>query len=165
MRRLIVCLLALCAVIMSHTAHAHPRKESETDISFNVQTGKTEIIHRFRIPDAEDAIQEAYGDDLDLIENEKVRLAFGFYVMDHFMLSVDGMKVETELIGAEINDGWLWVYFEAPPLPESGVYILRFNALMDTHPEQANLVNVRLFGEVKSFALFRQSPWVTFSFD
>lgn len=155
-------ILILTQVIATLPANAHPRKESETDITFNPQTQTTEIVHRFRIPDAETAVQAAYGGNLDLIGDEKVRIAFGFYIQDHFMLTANGRRIETDLIGAEIADGWLWVYQEAPALPPDGDFILRFNALMETYSQQVNLVNVRLAGEVQSFILYRQSPWVRF---
>ncbi len=166
MRKTLYFLLFLIGFVSSTSlAEAHPRKESETEIQFNALSQKTEIIHRFRISDAEEALQNAHGKGLDLLNDQTVQLAFGYLVQDHFMLTANGKKVETEMVGAELQDGSIWVYQESAPLPQTAEYILRFNALIDTFPQQVNIVNVRLYDQVQTFHLFRQAPWVTFSFE
>ena len=163
-RYLTFLIISLATLFLSGTADAHPRKESETEITFNEQTQKTEIVSKFRVVDAEDVIQKVYGDGLDLIKSPKVQFAFGYYVQDNFFLSQDGKKLSTEMVGAEIRDGALWVYQEASPLPVNARYILRFPAMMETYPQQVNQVNIRLHDQVKSFPIYRQSSWVSFDF-
>jgi hypothetical protein len=161
--RLIV--TAFIALALPAPGHAHPRKEAETDVTFNEHSGLVEILHRFQVHDAEAALQKAEGSGLNLLEDAQAQSLFGAYIEDRFSITHNGKPIELALVGGEFDNGMLWIYQESAPLPEDGLYVLRDTALMDAIPQQLNIVNIRLYDGVQSFILSRNSPWVTFRLD
>ena len=162
-----VCLLGL-VLLMTFAglqAQAHPRKEAEIEITFNANTNKTEIVHRYRVADAEQALQKAKGAGLSIMTDPEAQALFGDYVEARISLTHNGKTVPLTLVGGEIADGWLWIYQEAEPLPEEGLYVFRHSALMDRYGEQVSIINVRRYDQVQSFILSRTAPWATFRLD
>lgn len=162
---LLACLAMAIASCLFSPAQAHPRKEAFVEIVYNENTEKVEIIHRFRIPEAEAAIQQNYEAGLDLLTQDRAQAAFGMYVEERFTLMGNGRKIELELVAGEISEGSVWIYQETDPLPQDGLYLLRDTTLMDVARDQTNIVNIRLYDEVQSFVLNRTSPWVAFRLD
>lgn len=159
-------LLIIAAILTAALpASAHPRKEAEIEISFNEHTGKVEIIHRYRLTDAEQALQAVYGAGLDLMADPAAQAQFGAYIEDSFALKGQSPDLHLTLVGGEIDQGSVWIYQESDPLPEDGLFLLRNTALMETFPSQVNIVNVRLYGDVQTFLLTRSMPWVAFRLD
>jgi len=146
-------------------ANAHPRKEAEISIELNENTGRIEVVHRYRIIDSEDVIQALYEPTLSIKEDARAQALFGAYAVEKFQLSRNGQPIELTLEGGEIDDGYVWIYQTTGPLPRDGTYVLRASALMDVHPTQVNIVNVRLFDDVQTFIFSRSSPWATFRLD
>lgn len=161
-RWLIVCLGLAC---LSFTAHAHPPKESETEITYNERTGLVEIVRRYRVYDSEEVIQRLFDPNLSIREDSEAQSLFGEYVESRFSLSWNGAPVELEFIGGEIDDGYIWIYQTTGPLSEDGLYVMRDSSLMDVHSDQTNIVNVRLYDQVQTFIFNRSAPFVTFRLD
>lgn len=157
--------LALILLAFTLPAVAHPRKEAETEITYNPNTDKVEIVHRFRLIDAENAVQNFYDRNFDIVNDPAAQASFGEYVEERFTLKGRNQNIVLNFVGGEIDDGWVWIYQETDPLPEDGLYILRADALMDLYPKQVNIVNVRLYDEVQTFILNRTSPWIAFRLD
>ena len=164
-----ICFLVLMTVfatlVARPVAEAHPRKEANLEISYNERTDRVEIVHRFRLYDAEDVVQKLYEPTLSIVEDERAQALFGEYVEARFSLIRDGQAVDLSFVGGEIADGSVWIYQEAEPFPLEGVFVLRHSALMDVFANQVSIVNIRLTDEVESFLLSRTSPWATFRLD
>ena len=158
-------LCCLLVGVMSPSASAHPRQEAETEISFNETTGLTEIVHRFRVRDSEIAIQRLYGESLNIFSDAEAQGLFGDYVSQRFSISRNGQPVDLTLVGGEIEDGYIWIYETAPACPEDGIYVVRDSPLLDTHRDQTNILNIRLYDEVQSSIFPRSTPWATFRLD
>lgn len=163
--RLLTCAFAFVILTGSPAALAHPSKEAITEISFNERTGKVEIVHRFRLIDAEQAIQAMHGEGLDILTDPEAQALFGDHVRDSFILRGKGMDIELEFVGGEPRDGYVWIYQETDPLPEDGLYLVRHDTMMDVYPKQVSIVNVRLYDDVQTFILTRSSPWTAFRLD
>ena len=158
-------LLSLGMICLPLTAHAHPRKEAEIAITYNERSGLTEIVHRYRIIDSEDVVQELYEPTLAIQENPEAQALFAEYITERFSIRHDGKPVQLELVGGEIDDGYVWIYQTTSPLPEGGLYVMRSSALVDVHPDQVNIVNVRLFDRTQTFIFSRSAPFITFRLD
>ncbi len=155
----------LPVLIFALPASAHPRKETFVEITYNPRTEKVEIVHRFRISDAEAAVQANYKAGLDIVNDEYAQAAFGVYVEEHFLLLGEGQTIDLEFVGGEIEDGSVWIYQETDLIPEDGLYVLRDTTMMDVANDQTNIINIRLYDQVQSFVLTRTSPWVAFRLD
>lgn len=164
MKHLVLILLSLL-IAGTPAASAHPRREAEIDISFNPNSGLTEIVHRYRILDSEAVVQSLFDPSLGIKEDPEAQALFGEYIENRFSLRHDGKRVPLELVGGEINDGYIWIYQTAAELPKDGIYVLRASELMDVHTDQVNIVNVRLHDQVQSFVFSRSAPFVTFRLD
>ncbi|MAP94717.1 MAG: hypothetical protein CMK07_07180 [Ponticaulis sp.] len=152
-----------CAPLQA--AHAHPRKEANIEVSFNERTQVTEVVHRYRIIDAEDLIQALYEPTLSIKEDAEAQALFGDYISERFSLRHGGKTVDLELVGGEIDDGYVWIYQTADALPQEELYVMRATALMDVHSDQVNIVNVRLYDDTQTFIFSRSTPFVTFRLD
>ena len=158
--------LALLALVFAFNADAHPRKEAETEITYNANADRVEIIHRYRIHDSEEVLHRLHDDSsLSIMTDLEAQALFGDYISQRFSMARNGAQIPLELVGGEIEDGFIWIYQIAPPLPEDGLYVLRSSELMDVHPEQTNIVHVRLFDRDQTFIFTRSTPWATFNLD
>ncbi|MAK60487.1 MAG: hypothetical protein CMK09_05885 [Ponticaulis sp.] len=160
-----VLILFTLLLASANPAHAHPRKEAEIDISLNANTGQVEIVHRYRMIDSEDVVQALYDRNLSIYDDEEAQALFGAYVEERFSLRENGKPVDLELVGGEIDDGYVWIYQTANPLPETSLYVLRASPLMDVHPDQVNIVNIRLGATPQTLIFSRSTPFATFRLD
>lgn len=122
---------------------AHPQKVAVTQILFNERTDQLEVAHRFALHDAENAAAQMSDVRPDLIGSAQARQDFAAYVVGGFSLrGSDGRPMALELLGTEIEAGYLWIYQEAAfPEGEPSLTIQQ-DALRDIWPEQTNLVTV-----------------------
>ncbi|MEM9281938.1 MAG: DUF6702 family protein [Verrucomicrobiota bacterium] len=132
---------------------AHEQKTSLTDVFYNQRTGNLEIAHRISVHDAEHVLRRTGQKPDDLIHSEKARSLFADYVTTQFALkSENGSAIELDLVGQEIEGGYLWVYQEVPAaeLPEKG-FMIQNSILHDEVDQQINTVNVRFGSTVITF--------------
>ncbi len=156
----------MLAIVATNAASAHPRKEAETEISFNENANRVEIIHRYRIHDSEAALHRLHGDtSLSIMTDPQAQALFGDYVESRFSISHNGQALPLELVGGEIEDGYIWIYQTTPEMPADGLYVMRSNELLDVHREQTNIVHVRLHGLNETLIFTRSTPWATFRLD
>jgi hypothetical protein len=143
-------LLLAAAVALTVAAHAHQQKAAVTRVLFNERSGNIEVMHRFRLHDAEHAVREIFGGDADMLSVPRTRDRFAAYVADRFELGAGGEALALDLLGSEIDGQHLWVYQETPIPATIGTLTMRHDALRDLWPAQSNLVNVQRGGEVRS---------------
>lgn len=160
----LACLMIAFTSAMS--ADAHPRKEAETEINYNENANRVEIIHRYRIHDSESTLHRVHGDtSLSIMTDPRAQALFGEYVESRFSISHNGQALPLELVGGEIEDGFVWIYQTTPEMPADGLYVMRSNELMDVHQDQTNIVHVRLHGLNETLIFTRSTPWATFRLD
>ena len=164
MKHLILILLS-SFLANTFSASAHPRREAEIEITYNETSGLTEIVHRYRILDSEMVVQALYDPSLGIKEDAEAQALFAGYIEERFSLRHDGKRVPLELVGGEIDDGYVWIYQTTDKLPEDGLYVLRASELMDVHSDQVNIVNVRLYDQTQSFIFTRSTPFASFRLD
>ncbi len=131
---------------------AHPAKTALTTVSSNPNTGRIEIVHRFVLHDAEEAVQKHTGPTASLLGiDDTARKAFEEYTVANFQIGVEqggsaqGWAVlGAHIVGSEIDAGYYWVYLEAndPPDVLTGGLRVSNTLLMDVFPTQVNAVNI-----------------------
>lgn len=146
---LLIC-FALVFSCLTPIAWAHPQKASLTDVTLNARTESVEVVHRFVLHDAEQAVQRLNGAGASLLDDPDQLEAFALYVAERVIASTDAGSVELTLLGGEIDDGYVWIYQETGIQPALNSLKLTSKALFDVFPTQQNTVNVRIGGTVRS---------------
>jgi hypothetical protein len=122
---------------------AHQQKSAISTILFNARTKNIEIMHRFRVHDAEHAVKEIFGKDADIIDSQKTQKLFGDYVHQRFNLfDNDEQSLQLKMVGVELDGKFFWVYQETTQPTKIDNLIIRHDALRDLWPEQVNTINV-----------------------
>lgn len=148
-RRILAVFVSIAAFVGA--VSAHQQKAALTEVLFNSRTGNIEVAHRFNMHDAEHAARLDIGLDGDLYGSPETQSAFAAYVAKRFALVMpDNTPLPLVLLGAEVKDGYLWVYQETPAPDALDRLWVRHDALRDIWPDQTNRVNVKRDDEIES---------------
>ncbi len=143
--------LVVLLVVNTAEALAHPQKNAIATVTVNERTHAIEVVHRFSQHDAEHVAQEVSGGNVSIRLSEEAQAQFADYVVETFsMRTLEGEMIALNTVGYEFDDGYIWIYQEAPIIEGLMGVSLRYDALQDIWPEQVNLVNVEVSGEVQS---------------
>jgi hypothetical protein len=132
-------------------ALAHRAKAGVTTIEWNARTEMLEVIHRLHAHDAQVAVADVMGVHPPDLGDLKPRAALALYVSQTFTLAgEDGATIPLDIVGAEIEGAYVYIYQEAalPALP--GSLLVTNNILIDVFRNQMNTVNVKSPTGVKS---------------
>jgi hypothetical protein len=148
---------AACIALLSGGAagvQAHQLKAALTTIALNPRTETVEIIHRFYLHDAEHAVEQLGGMRGDIVRDAALQEAFARYVFRQFRLAdATGADLPLDLVGAEVDGDFLWVYEELPATRWSAAALIGHGSLQELWPEQENRVNVRGDAGVRTLIL------------
>lgn len=141
-RRALVLLAPVLAVMLMTPAMAHQQKITISTVAVNPHTDRLELVHQVPVHDAEHALRLQGANSPDIIGSEASREAFALYVNRRFLLEVGGEAVTPEYVGSEIKGGSVLIYLEAPaPAPGAGIRI-NSQILTDVWARQENRVNI-----------------------
>ncbi len=145
-------ILATLVVLLGPGAGAHELKAALTEVLYNPRSDQLEVAHRFIIHDAEHAIAATTGRQVDLAFDADARDAFAQHVANHFTLAKgDRQIIDLTLLGSQIDNGYIWVYQEAPlNMVDADTLVIRHDALRERWPDQVNMVNIRKGKDVRS---------------
>jgi hypothetical protein len=136
---------------------AHQQKTAISTVLFNPRTNNIEIMHRFRVHDAEHAVKEILGKNADIIGSKKTQKQFGDYVHQRFNLfDNDDQALPLKMVGVELDGKFFWVYQETtqstqPSHPNQlDNMTIRHDALRDLWPEQVNTINIEGKGKLQT---------------
>jgi Domain of unknown function (DUF6702) len=151
LRRLLSILLIVGAGAVAAPAFAHQQKAALTELLFNPRSGTLEIVHRFYLHDAEQAVQRLFGAEADIHGKQDTRFKFARYTVAKFALW-DGkdMPIELGLVGFEIEGNYFWVYQESETKLDVKALTIRHDALRDIWPAQMNTVNIEGKGPLQT---------------
>lgn len=142
-------------------AAAHRAPGSLSTISFNPQTGMTEVVHRLHLHDAELGVAAVLDDASLSLSRLESRARVALYVEERFRLQAGGAELALNTIGAEISGDYLFVYQERRgELP--GRYAVRDDILRDAFEGQVNQVNIDTNGVVRTLTFTGDDRWVAF---
>lgn len=141
-------------------AEAHRQPVGLTAVTFNAETGTTEIVHRFHRHDAElGLVQLLRKPDVLLIDLES-QARFALYVAENFAIApaIGAEPLALELIGAELEGDEIIIYQEyAGKLPD-GIAI-RDAVLQDVYADQVNHVNLHGSAGMKTLTFTVDDGW------
>lgn len=130
---------------------AHQQKTAISTVLFNPQTKNIEIMHRFRVHDAEHAVKEIFGKDADIIDSGETQKQFGEYVNQRFtLLNSEQKSLPLKMVGVELEGQFFWVYQETSQPAKLNNMTIRHDALRDLWPEQVNTINVEGKGKIQT---------------
>lgn len=131
--------------------NAHQQKSSISKVLFNPRTNNIEIMHRFRVHDAEHAVKEIFGKNADILNSSSTQLKFSEYVDQRFtLLDNEKSPLPLKLVGHELDGKFFWVYQETSQPPKLENLSIRHDALRDLWPEQVNTINVEGKGKLQT---------------
>ena len=130
---------------------AHQQKTAISTVLFNPRNQNIEIMHRFRVHDAEHAVKEIFGKDADIIDSEDTQKKFGTYVNQRFNLfDNEEQPLPLKIVGVELDGQFFWVYQETTQPTTLDNMTVRHDALRDLWPEQVNTINVEGKGKIQT---------------
>ena len=152
----------LCAVLVSllHAAgaQAHRMHVAMTTVLFNDRTERIEVMHRFFLHDAEQAVTQIFGPNASLLDSIEDRQRFAIYVHERFLLQdvrkakdAKASRLPLVLKGSEVEGEFIWVYQAlAYQQPRLDGLIIMDTTLRELWPDQVNTVNVERDGKVQT---------------
>lgn len=148
--QLLVALLFSALLLAAPTLLAHQQKSAISTILFNPRTQNIEVMHRFRVHDAEHAVKHIFGKNADMIGSKETQKQFSDYVNNHFKVLANGKPLALEKVGYEIDGKFFWVYQETKEPTELKNLTIRHDALRDLWPSQVNTINVEGKGKLQT---------------
>lgn len=155
-------ILITLALFVSTEVSAHKIKTAFTIILFNDRTEHIEVVHRFYLHDAEEAVWELFDKDADIIGSEKTQAIFTEYVMSKFALKdQDGHPIKLDTLGFQNEGGYFWVYQETPYKKDLTKLYIQQDALKDIWSEQYNVVNIEGLDQVYTLNFSDSDEWLS----
>ncbi|KQV86721.1 hypothetical protein ASD15_29285 [Massilia sp. Root351] len=139
--------LALCAALLfggaalHGPAAAHNYHMGITDISYNANTGSTEIVHTYTAHDVEALLANLYQRQFDLGQPED-QAVLRRYIERQFSITAGGKRLPLQWIGVQADAANVTIYQELPQTVLPPGAVLRHLVLSDFIPGQLNTVNV-----------------------
>ncbi|WP_242922852.1 DUF6702 family protein [Pontibacter liquoris] len=159
--------LSLLLVLLGTGASfAHNYHTSITDIKYNPRTQSLEVAVKVFTDDLENAISRRTKQEVHYSKSEKLKQDLTAYLHSTLVFAVDkSAPLKYTLLGSEEEDNAVWLYVEVPvkqaALPRLHV---KNTVLMETFPDQMNIVNVSYKGKTESALLQQDEQEKTFSF-
>lgn len=145
---------------------AHQQKTAISTVLFNPRTENIEIMHRFRVHDAEHAVKEIFGKTADIIDSPSTQKKFGEYVNQRFNLfGSNDTPLLLKMVGVELDGKFFWVYQETEQPTVLEDLTIRHDALRDLWPEQINTINVEGKGKLQTLTFTDSVELLKLTFD
>lgn len=162
------CLVRLLGTLLIavFSVNAHQQKTAISTVLFNPRTENIEIMHRFRVHDAEHAVKDIFGKDADIIDSKETQQQFGEYVNQRFNLFAnETQQLPLKMVGVELDGKFFWVYQETTQPTKLNNLRIRHDALRDLWPEQVNTINVEGKGKLQTLTFSDSVELLTLTFE
>lgn len=152
---LLYCYIALNALLPAKHINIarHPLHISTTDVSYNAQDGKLEIICTIFYDDLEMAIGKQYNIHPDLVSPAARPAAEALvkkYIAEHVLIKPNQKQVTLNYLGYEIKDAALNIYLESDKTPAFKKIDVDISLLHNLYQDQMNIVHITVNGTRKS---------------
>jgi hypothetical protein len=155
MKRVVIFSVILLSAL---SAQAHKFYMSITEINYNAQTDKLEVIIKLFTDDLEVALREGSEKKLYLGTEKEASSSDSLmadYVSRHFILNAGKQPLPYDFLGKEYDQDYTWLYLEYELDTSLKDLFLRNSLLMAAFPEQVNKVNYRLHHATGSVSLHK----------
>jgi hypothetical protein len=146
-------LLAGLMPLKSEKPVPHPLHISTTDVTYNAQDSKLEVICTLFIDDFEAALAKQYNTHPDLQAPAARTTAEALvkkYITEHVQLKPNQNPVNLNYLGFEIKDGAVNVYLESDKTPTFKRIDADISLLYNLYQDQMNIVHITVKGVRKS---------------
>ncbi len=147
----------------------HPFHVSVSDIKYKEDQKAIQISTRIFLDDLEVALRNFSGTEKMNItakeEWEFVNDQLKKYLLENLKLSDEKGEMETNYIGAEIEDDVMWIYVEIEKVRKLKTIKVWNSLLVESFGDQENLVHFRAFDKVKSERLYKGDVERSFQWD
>ena len=145
-----IVMLLVALILSAPSAFAHQQKSAISTVSFNPRTKNIEIMHRFRLHDAEHAVKHIFGKDADIIDSDETKQQFSQYIQQNLSMLANDQPLALTKVGYETDGQFFWGYQETLEPPALENLSIRHNALRDIWPSQVNMINVEGKGDIQT---------------
>jgi len=135
---------------------AHPFYLSVCDLKYNPDSKKLEGSLKMFSNDLEDALRRLEKKPVDLLHSKnrnETLLMLGAYLKTRLIVQEKATVIPYNLLGYEIEEESIWVYFESSPCPAPKTLQVENSVLYDFLKEQINIVNLEIGAQKKSWKL------------
>ncbi len=147
------CVFASTVTPEKHVVNTHPIHVSTTNISFNKQDNKLEIICTIFTDDFEAALVKQYNKKTDLNKTEMhsaMDVLVKNYIASHLQIKVSPSALPLNYLGFEINKEATDVYFESDEIAPVKKIDVDDSLLHNLFDDQINIVHITVNGIRKS---------------
>jgi hypothetical protein len=155
MKRLILLAMLLCA---SAASFAHRFHAGMTDIAFNDKTGSVEVVHTYMAHDIDAVMAALHKRQLDLTLAADEALLRQYIEKRFYLSGADQRRIALKWVGISVNVDSVMIYQEAENTPLTQVRQVHHQVLTDFLPDQANTVNLKQAGDIRTLSFDRKHP-------
>lgn len=149
--------VAIALLCLGSAASAHRFHAGIADISFNVRTGSTEIVHTYMAHDIEALLANLYGRQFDLTDPEDQEVLRKYVEPRFWLQGQDKAPLKTRWVGVTIDPTNVTIYQEVEQTPVWKVGAVHNKVLVDFLPDQVNTVNLNDGNAVRTLTFDRHS--------
>ena len=159
----------MITAILAFVLSLHPIHVSIAEIDHNQEAKALQITLRIFIDDLELSIRNKINSpELDLLNPGGAKTTDQLvkdYLTEVLKLKVDKKAVQTNYLGHEIEGPAMICYIEVENIKKFKSIEVTNKAILETHEDQSNLINVNYLEKVKSLRLTNDKPTGVVSFD
>lgn len=144
----------------SFSKEVHPFHTSVTELVFNEKEGLWEVSIRLFQDDLEQGLSQLKGKRFQFQPGQGAEELIQEFIKKQFGFMVNQvMQTPYRFLGWEPQQDVIWVYVEIPTQQSLSGVFLKNSLLVDSFPDQTNLVHVSRKGDKKSY-LFQKGKEV-----
>ena len=147
--------LALALAGASMAVHAHQFHFGITDVSFNAQTGSTEIVHTYMTDDIDALLSNLYQRQFDLTAPEDEAVLRKYIERRFWMQSADGRHLPIRWVGLRVGAERVVIYQEIEHTPLAATTAIHDDVLTDFIAEQSNTLTVHDLDRITTLTFAR----------
>ncbi|MEQ9376254.1 MAG: hypothetical protein RIG68_13795 [Imperialibacter sp.] len=140
---------------------AHPFHVSVCDVEFNDKTKSLEISQRIFLDDLEEALRKKSGwTTLDVVnpsDKKRFDALMKEFVIENLSIEINNKPVKLSYLGHELESDAIWCYLEVTGVNNLTTIGVENSVLIDTFPDQVNLVHVKKESKIRSLKLYRDN--------
>lgn len=159
----------MISVLLAFVLQLHPIHVSIAEIDHNAEAKALQITLRIFIDDLEVSIRNKVNSpEMDLLNpggSKNTDQLVKDYLAEVLKLKVDKKAVQTNYLGHEIEGPAMICYIEVPNVKKFKSIEVTNKAILETHEDQSNLINVNYKEKVKSLRLTNEKPTGVVTFD
>ena len=143
-----------------YSKDAHPFHTSVTELVYNEKEGIWEVSIRLFQDDLEQSLSQFKGKRFQFQQDQGAEELIQTFVKKQFGFLVNQqLQTPYRFLGWEPQQDVIWVYLEIPTQQSMTGVFLKNSLLVETFPDQTNLVHVARKGDKKSY-LFQKGKEV-----